>query len=46
MPDGISLPDDKTIRNTQENESSKHLAVRWELDSIKISEMEESQQSL
>ena len=38
--DGITLPDDKMIRNLQEDESYKYLRVQ-ELDDIKTSEMKE-----
>ena len=38
--DGITLPDDRTIRNLKEDESYKYLVVQ-ELDDIKTSEMKE-----
>ena len=38
--DGITLPDDKMIKNLQEDESYKYLGVQ-ELDNIKSSEMKE-----
>ena len=38
--DGITLPDDRTIRNLKEDESYKYLGVQ-ELDDIKTSEMKE-----
>ena len=38
--DGITLPDDKMIRNLKEDESYKYLSVQ-ELDDIKTSEMKE-----
>ena len=38
--DGITLPDDKMIRNLKEDESYKYLGVQ-ELDDIKTSEMKE-----